>query len=47
MKKSWFQHVELTEHQALELVERYRKANYQVEILIPGSGVMGSQRIFT
>lgn len=31
MKKSWFQHVELTESQALELVERYRKSNYQVE----------------
>lgn len=31
MKKSWFQHTELTESQALELVERYRKLNYQVE----------------
>lgn len=31
MKKSWFQHTELTESQALELVERYRKSNYQVE----------------
>ncbi|HFP9305141.1 hypothetical protein [Raoultella planticola] len=31
MKKSWFWHTELTEYQALELVERYRKSNYQVE----------------
>ncbi|HHT0239186.1 TPA: hypothetical protein ACTY9J_001339 [Raoultella ornithinolytica] len=31
MKKSWFQHTELTESQALELVERYRKSNYKVE----------------
>ncbi|MGN2428610.1 hypothetical protein [Klebsiella electrica] len=31
MKRSWFQHTGLTESQALELVERYRKSNYQVE----------------
>ncbi|EJD6651192.1 hypothetical protein [Klebsiella pneumoniae] len=31
MKKSWFQHTALTESQALELVERYRKSNYLVE----------------
>ncbi|TDQ26715.1 hypothetical protein EDF75_0766 [Raoultella sp. BIGb0149] len=31
MKRSWFQHTGLTESQALELVDRYRKANYQVE----------------
>lgn len=31
MKRSWFQHTGLTESQALELVARYRKANYQVE----------------
>ena len=31
MKKSWFLHEQLSESQALELAERYRKKNYLVE----------------
>lgn len=31
MKKSWFVHSGLTEYQARELVDRYRKSNFLVE----------------
>lgn len=31
MKKSWFVQSGLTENQALELMDRYRKSNYRVE----------------
>lgn len=31
MKKSWFLHEQLSESQALELAERYRKKNCRVE----------------
>lgn len=31
MKKSWFLYEQLSESQALELAERYRKKNYPVE----------------
>ncbi|MGG8285583.1 hypothetical protein [Klebsiella sp. 141162] len=31
MKKSWFLHEQLSESQALELAERYRKKNCPVE----------------
>mgnify|MGYP000490190207 CR=1 FL=1 len=44
MKKSWFLHEQLSEAEATELVERYRKNNCVVEELIQRLCIVGDPR---
>ncbi len=45
MKKSWFLHEQLSEAEATELVERYRKNNCVVEKSLSRDRIVGDPRV--